>query len=59
MTPRELMDMDLWDKYCEISGISVVNEGLLDSADVFPINEEDMKKMGLEINKTVGGKKIV
>lgn len=32
-TPNELMDLDLWDTYCEQAGISVwaVNEGLMDS----------------------------
>lgn len=49
ITAREIMDKGLWDKFCELKGISVwaVNEGQVDSSEAFLVTEEESKELGL------------
>ncbi len=52
VTVRQLMDEDMWDKFCDIKGWSVwiVNEGLMDEDEEVCISGEELKRMGVKIN---------
>lgn len=49
ITPHELMEKGLWDKFCDMTGTSVwaVKEGLLDSDDNLHLTEQQAIKLGL------------
>jgi len=54
ITASEILDkgVDTWDSFCDDRGINpwVMNEGLMDSDEVFTFNEEEAQKYGF-LNK--------
>lgn len=48
LTPNELIDYGLWDKYCELTGVDIwaVNEGRMDSQDKLILSASRLKEMG-------------
>jgi len=49
ITTRELIDKELWDKFCEVTGTNEysLSEGLVVDTDEFILTEEEAKKIGL------------
>ena len=48
ITGRELLDRDIWDKYCELEGMNIwaINEGLLDEDEKLDIPWNVAIKLG-------------
>ena len=49
ITARELMDRYLWDRACDLLGISpwAVSEGQMDSSDTVELTQEQARELGI------------
>jgi len=49
ITPSELMDKGLWEKYCDLTNTNIwaVNEGLMNGAEELTLTYEKANELGL------------